>query len=334
MPVVLDDRSRGRTEPDGLVIGLLNNMPDAALEATERQFIGLIDSASGSSPVRVKLFALSGVPRGPSGHDRLRRLYCGCSELWDSGLDGLIVTGTEPVAAELTEEPYWNAFVDVLQWAEDSGTPTLWSCLAAHAAVLHLSGIRRRRMAAKRSGVFGCAKAAPHPLTEGMPEHFALPHSRHNDLAEAELAAADFTVITRSPEAGADMFVREEKAPLLFVQGHPEYEAHTLLREYRRDIRRYLRGESHTYPAMPSGYFDSESTAALLRFRERAISGGSTAALASLWAEIPDPTVHNTWRQVATRLYRNWLSLLAIRKAARAAMVATFGLEHDVRSFR
>jgi homoserine O-succinyltransferase/O-acetyltransferase len=334
MSVILDDRSRRRTQADGLVIGLVNNMPDAALEATERQFIALLDSASGSSPVHLRLFAIPEVARGPSGRERLQRLYTDVGELWDSSVDGLIVTGAEPIAADLTEEPYWATLTEIARWAEDGGVPVVWSCLAAHAAVLHLAGIRRHRRDAKCSGVFVCERATAHPLTGGLPAQFRLPHSRYNDLSESELAAADFTVLTRSADAGVDMFARDERAPFLFVQGHPEYDAHTLLREYRRDIRRFLRGQARTYPPMPSGYFDSEATAEFIQFRDRALGGGSTAALERLWSEIPDPVVLNVWRPVATRLYRNWLSLITARKSAHAAAVFDFGVEHGAGGFR
>ena len=37
-----------------------------------------------------------------------RQRYRDVAELWDSRLDGLIVTGTEPRAADLRDEPYWT----------------------------------------------------------------------------------------------------------------------------------------------------------------------------------------------------------------------------------
>ena len=60
------------------------------------------------------------------------------------------------------------------------------------------------------------------------------------------------------------MFTREQSfcSLFLFLQGHPEYEAGTLLREYRRDIARFLRGEREHYPAVPQGYFDARANTA------------------------------------------------------------------------
>src|SRR5262249_30266073 len=79
-----------------LDIGLINNMPDAALEATERQFLALLESAAGGMVVRLTPYALPDVTRTDSGRQRIRNFYSGLRELWNSNLDGLIVTGAEP----------------------------------------------------------------------------------------------------------------------------------------------------------------------------------------------------------------------------------------------
>src|ERR1700752_957095 len=48
---------------DHLVIGLVNNMPDGALRATERQFRGLLQAASHDVSTSLRYFSLPGVPR-------------------------------------------------------------------------------------------------------------------------------------------------------------------------------------------------------------------------------------------------------------------------------
>src|SRR5580698_2453353 len=60
-----------------LHIGLLNNMPDGALEATERQFQTLLGSAANGVTVRLSLFALPDVPRTEPGRLHISRLYSG-----------------------------------------------------------------------------------------------------------------------------------------------------------------------------------------------------------------------------------------------------------------
>ena len=44
------------------MIGLVNNMPDAALQSTENQFAGLLHEASGGQTVRLRLTSLPELP--------------------------------------------------------------------------------------------------------------------------------------------------------------------------------------------------------------------------------------------------------------------------------
>lgn len=147
-------------------IAFVNNMPDAALEDTEMQFMELLEDASGDIPVRLKLFSLPKVPRGDRGQQHLSSFYSGVGELWNSRFDAVIMTGTEPRQADLREEPYWSVLADVLDWAERNTASTVLSCLAAHAAVLHSDGIRRHPLGDKQFGVFESARVSdhePHP---------------------------------------------------------------------------------------------------------------------------------------------------------------------------
>jgi hypothetical protein len=43
-------------------IGIVNNMPDAALVPTERQFSGLIEQASGDLDINISLYTLESLP--------------------------------------------------------------------------------------------------------------------------------------------------------------------------------------------------------------------------------------------------------------------------------
>src|SRR5579872_1866396 len=179
-------------------IGLINNMPNGALPATERQFLNLLSAAADGIDVRLSVYALPEVPRSEQGRRYINSSYCSLEKLWDSHLDGLIVTGTEPVAANLRDEPYWGSLTKVLDWAEQNTCSSIWSCLAAHAAVLHLDGIGRRRMSDKRFGIFECSPLADHELTAGAPSLLRVPHSRWNDLAESDLVSCGYRMLTRA----------------------------------------------------------------------------------------------------------------------------------------
>ena len=111
-------------------VGLVNNMPDAALEATERQFRSLLASAASGIDVRLTIYSLPGVPRSDAGR-RVASQYSSIGDLWNHGADGLIVTGTEPKEKDLAKEPYWSDLTQLLAWAEEETASTVWSCLAA-----------------------------------------------------------------------------------------------------------------------------------------------------------------------------------------------------------
>jgi homoserine O-succinyltransferase len=302
------------SDPDCLEIGLVNNMPDAALHATERQFSSLLGSAIDGMRVRLTFYSVPEVPRTDFGRQQVGR-YQPIEALWDRDLDGLIVTGAEPRAANLTDEPYWSTLTRIVDWADEHTHSSVWSCLAAHAALLYLDGIDRRPLSDKRFGVFDCDRVSDHPLIAATPSRLQVPHSRWNDIPEEALAARGYHVLTRSDGAGADAFVKQRKSLYVFFQGHPEYEAQTLLLEYRRDVGRYLRGDRDTYPSMPEGYFDDDLVRALVALRVRA----SRDRREELLAEFPTATavakVTNTWRATAETLYRNWLLYLREQKS-------------------
>jgi homoserine O-succinyltransferase/O-acetyltransferase len=303
-------------------IALINNMPDPALEDTESQFFELLEVAADDLPVRVKLYSLPGIPRGERGNAHLRNFYADFGCLWNTRCDALIVTGTEPRRPELREEPYWRTLVEVLEWAEQNTASTVLSCLAAHAGVLQCDGIERRPLADKQFGVFDEQRVCSHELTHQAPDVMRFPHSRWNELPEKALVSSGYSVLTRSVDAGVNLFVKKRKNSLfVHFQGHPEYKSGTLLKEYCRDIKRFLRGERKNYPLMPQGYFDLPTAKALAEFQRRALCNPRE----ELMSEFPQINIaeqqESAWQSPATRVYRNWLQYLAAKKA-RSSMFA------------
>jgi homoserine O-succinyltransferase len=308
-----------------IVIGLVNNMPDAALRATEGQFSGLLQAASGVQAVRLRLSSLPELPRSAEALEHIGRGYWPLDELLAGPLDALIVTGTEPRAPVLTEEPYWRSFVQLLTFAQQHTVASIWSCLAAHATVLYLDGIERQRLSEKRCGVYEHSILSGHPLLAGVSAPLSMPHSRWNELPPAALRAAGYTLLSWSEETGADAFAREGRGLLLFFQGHPEYEDTTLLKEYRRDVGRYLSGQQPHYPTLPRGYLSAEAIALLDAFRERALASRSAALLESFPFAPVAAMLQNRWHAAAIALYRNWLTFIAATRATtRAAETVSF----------
>ena len=297
-------------------IGLVNNMPEAAFKATENQFLSLLESASEGLAVELSLYVLRGAAVTASNRDHAASRYACVDELWGQSLDGLIVTGTEPLTAALKDEPYWESFVQLLDWARDNTRSTIWSCLAAHAAILHMDGIERRRNHAKHFGVFQCHRESDDGLLEGVTSCFAVPHSRWNGVDQRQLEAHGYRIVSRTADAEVDTFTKQEKSLFVFFQGHPEYATDTLLREYRRDIGRYIRSDAGVYPQLPHGYFDRASEQAFSSLRESFSSRRGNQLLAGVAAVIEKIQIENTWQTTAVGIYRNWLNYLCECKDA------------------
>jgi homoserine O-succinyltransferase/O-acetyltransferase len=321
MPVLLDTFTSTETaelrSSNCVNIALINNMPDTALEATERQFVDLLRASSSRVIVRLELFSIPEVPRGEAVRQEMSERYRDISRLWDSHIDGLIVTGAEPKAKNLKDEPFWGPLSQIVDWAADHTTSTIWSCLAAHAAVLHADGIERQPASEKIAGVFGCETVSLHPMTIDTAKGLRVPHSRHNGLPEQALTTSGYRVLTRAGGVGVDMFARQEKSFHLFLQGHPEYEAGTLLREYRRDVSRYLKGEREDYPVLPQNYFDNVSTEIALGFRERALANRTPDIVSGFPVEHLNEGLECPWRPCAVGIYEKWFEYLSGRKSDR-----------------
>jgi homoserine O-succinyltransferase/O-acetyltransferase len=292
-----------------LTIGLINNMPDPALQATERQFMRLLRRATGDIRIDFHCFSLPSVTRSQSARGRVEAQYTDVIDLDRLPIDGLIVTGAEPHAATLDGEAYWRDLTGIIDWAKDNTRSTIWSCLAAHAAVLHLDGVERRPLDAKCSGIYDCFNVSDHWLTDGLASPIKIAHSRLNELSARDLIASGYHLLTQSPDAGVDSFTKDFGSQFIFFQGHPEYEALSLEREYLRDISRFLNGERGIYPALPAGYFDHETEQRLLAFAARAHAERRPA----LSGELPERTLREdvATGAAATLMFRNWLGYLA-----------------------
>jgi homoserine O-succinyltransferase/O-acetyltransferase len=297
-----------RREPAELTIGLVNNMPDSALKATERQFARLLSDAAGRARITFHCFSLPSVNRSAAARAHIEKEYSDIDDLGRLKIDGLIVTGAEPNGCALPQEALWRELTDIIDWAKTNTRSTIWSCLAAHAAVLHLDRIERQRLPAKCSGIYTCAKVEDDWLTRGMRTAFKVSHSRLNEVRESDLVRRGYQILTRSEVAGVDIFAKQFDSRFIFWQGHPEYDALSLQREYMRDLARFLAGERNDYPAIPANYFDAATEAHLNAFERRAKAERDP----TLAAELPGLTLRGDIAAgvAAHVILRNWLAFL------------------------
>ena len=301
--------------PPTTTVALVNNMPDSAFIDTENQFRAAALGTNGLG-IKFELYTIKEIPRSEKVAALIEERYRGLDELWACPPDALIVTGTEPTQVQMRFEPYWPYLARLLEWAADRVPTTLLSCLSSHASILLFDGIDRVQRSVKCSGVFdGVVEDPLHPLADGLPDSVPMPHSRINEVPESALVGAGYSIVIGTGPSGAGWSVAtRERGHGLFVlcQGHPEYGALSLLREYRRDVRRSLFGRGAVpYPRLPDGYLGEEAVEIMNSFERRASSRDMVPR--ELWPTFPfeevAATVENRWALASSALYGNWLKL-------------------------
>lgn len=294
----------------------VNNMPDGAFDSTERQFSELLVAASNDDIIDLRRYAMAGVPRSQRTAPRIAREYEDVGAIRDNPPDLLIVTGSNPLELHIEDEPYWDDLTGLLSWASDNVSSMILSCLSAHAALSIFDGIDRLHLATKCTGVFAQQVDGTHPLGAGLEHEIFLPHSRTNTVALEALVEAGYQVPIYSNEVGWSVATREiNGAQMVLIQGHPEYDPSSLLREYHRDVGRYARHERDELPYLPYHCVASEDWAQLKHLHQE-VTGGHRDP--SLVEQYPFDEVGErapwTWRAMANQLYANWLASVASRR--------------------
>ncbi len=241
-----------------LHIGLLNMMPDAALEATERQFFRLVGACNQIVQFHIHPFTIDGLPRGKDGQAHIERYYESFDKIKQDGLDALIISGANVSHPRLPEEAFWQPLTEVFEWARHNVTSTLCSCLATHALIQHAHGIVRTHLGRKRWGVYSHrVQERRHPLVADINTRFDVPHSRFNEVFAKDMARVGVRPLVASEEAGVHLAVSEDLLRVVYFQGHPEYDTVSLLKEYKREVLRYFYEERTDYPPVPENYLST-----------------------------------------------------------------------------
>lgn len=295
-----------------LHIGFLNMMPDAALTATESQFIRFIGASNQIAQIYVYPFSIPELNRNEKAAAHIARYYFDFDALADAGLDALIITGTNVSNPVLENEAFWNPLMDIVGWAEKNVASVLCSCLATHAVVQHNHGIKRSQMGQKKWGVYQHHITSPgHPLMRDVNTRFDAPHSRYNEITRQQLEAAGLTILVEAADAGVHLAVSPDQFRMVYFQGHPEYDSISLLKEYKREVLRYFNGERAHGPRYPENYFSAaacEIAKAYFHKAEKSAADGTElppfpdAELAAL--------VDNTWGDTGKAIVNNWLGLV------------------------
>jgi len=292
-----------------LHIGFLNMMPDAALEATERQFFRLVGACNQIAQFHIHPFTIDGLPRSPEAQTHIDTYYETFEQLKKDGLDALIISGANVTHDHLQDEGFWQPLTEVFEWAQENVTSTLCSCLASHAFIQHFYQLERTRLAEKRWGVYAHKIIdRKHPLVAEINTRFDVPHSRFNNLAENDLAQLGIQTLVTSSEAGVHLAVSPDGFRAVLFQGHPEYDAISLMKEYKREVLRFLNQEIENYPPLPANYFNEQAQSIFNTYKQQVHAAFSQQLSPPPFPETDIlPLLDNTWRDTAKAVFNNWL---------------------------
>ncbi|NCO03031.1 MAG: homoserine O-succinyltransferase [Alphaproteobacteria bacterium] len=288
-----------------LHIGFLNIMPDAALEATERQFFRLVGESNRVAQIYIHPFTLPIFDRDEATQAHIKKYYEPLEQIQNQGLDALIVTGAnEETNPHVSDVGTWGPLRDILDWAYHNVTSTICSCFASHAMLTYVHEQTPTWRDDKRWGVYSHrAINRNHPLIWGMNTRFDIPHSRYSEITREQFEAAGMDILVESAEAGVHMATSKDGFRQICFQGHPEYDTVSLFKEYKREVTNYLDGARDDYPPFPLNYFNDEAIAVLEDFKSRILKGDKI--------EFPEAQLEgmleNTWADSARSSISSWI---------------------------
>jgi homoserine O-succinyltransferase len=272
-----DDAAHQDIRP--MQVAILNLMPTKI--ATETQLLRLL----GNSPLQVDVTLLhtATYESKNTAAEHLMNHYRSFQQVKRRRFDGLIITGAPVEQMPFEEVDYWPELTEILDWADENVTASLYICWGAQAALYHRFGVPKYSLERKMFGVF------PHRtlgstsrLLRGFDDVFLAPHSRHTEIRRVDVEATpELEMLAESDEAGVYL-VGTRDGRHIYVTGHSEYDAGTLKGEYDRDVSRNL--PIH----VPINYYPDDD---------------------------PSKTPHVKWRSHANLLYSNWLNYFVYQPA-------------------
>ena len=295
-----------------LHIGLLNMMPDAALEATERQFMRLVGSCNRIAQFIIHPFTFPEIPRERAAAEHVRKYYTSFEEIRKQGLDALILSGANPALPDIAAEPFWEPLREVVHWAQDNVCSVMCSCLATHAIVQMLYGFERYPLPQKRWGVYSHRLTGEmHPITANIDSRFDAPHSHVYEVNAEQFEQAGLIVLAEGRESNLHLGVSPDGMRFVFFQGHPEYDKISLLKEYKREVVRYIEGIRADYPPFPEHYFKGEAGDLAEAFKhEVEACQGDFKALRPFPDQELESAIDITWSDTGKAMINNWLGLV------------------------
>jgi homoserine O-succinyltransferase len=275
---VMDTSRASSQDIRPLKIAVLNLMPIKI--TTEIDLVRLLSN----SPLQVELdfISLSTHISKNTPREHMIAFYKDFNTILHNKYDGLIITGAPVEQMPFEEVVYWKELTEILAWAKNNVTSSIFICWGAQAALYQYYGIPKYPLDKKMFGVFKHTKSdSTNPILRGFDDVFYVPHSRHTEIRREDiLKVPELILLSESDESGVYM-VASRNGREFFLTGHSEYSPNTLDIEYKRDLSKNLPIE------MPKNYYRDDN---------------------------PDNPPVVRWRSQANMLFVNWLNYFVYQK--------------------
>lgn len=269
---VIDEKQGALQDIRPIEIAILNLMP--LKEDTELQLLRSLSNTPLQINITFMMVASHESKNTSTSH--LNQFYVEFHDVKDRMFDGMIITGAPLEQMDFEEVDFWEELVEIMDWTKTHVMSTIHLCWGAQAALYHHYGMKKRILDQKMFGLYWHKVANRKiPLVRGFDDMFLAPHSRHTEVASADIhGCKDLIVLAESQEAGVFLAMTKDGRQI-FVMGHPEYDRVTLDREYKRDLGKGLSIE------MPKNYYPGDD---------------------------PNQPPLLLWRSHANNFYTNWLN--------------------------
>jgi homoserine O-succinyltransferase len=141
-----------------------------------------------------------------------------------------------------------------MEWSKTHVQSTLHICWGAQAGIYYHYGIQKYDLPKKMFGIFDHKVTRKlNKLLRGFDEHFLAPHSRHTEVRKEDIKEVpELKILAESKDAGV-LLCSNKGGRQIFITGHLEYDADTLLKEYQRDVDKGLEID------VPVNYFPDDN---------------------------------------------------------------------------
>lgn len=254
-----------------LKIAIMNLMPTKV--ETEIQLMRLLSN----TPLQIDITLLIPATHESKNTSReyLNRFYKTFDDIRDQNLDGIIFTGAPLEDIEFEQVDYWDELCEIMDWAKQHATTSVYICWASLAGLYHHYGINKKALPKKKAGIFRYRNMDPkEPLMRGVDQCLIIPQSRYATVSHEDVERCP-KLHTLALGYDDDVGIAISDDNMIFITGHMEYDLNTLANEYRRDVDKGIE------PAFPQNYYPNDDP----RY---------------------DPIL--SWRSHSTLVFTNWLN--------------------------